>query len=176
MDTKDIDRLLTCRKAIDDHRVRKADARVSTSMSVPLQTAFTASLDIYQRILADNGFKSYEAFAKFNEQMCIESIKENVTFSGRCDADNGCTSCNKEMGIDPKEWKGYTGQNLCFYASDQTAIADSQLSWQEWLFKQFINRGITFRKDAAGNYKNFCPDGVGYTLYIKDLPFDLWWK
>lgn len=94
MEQKDIDRLLTCRKAIDDHRARKLVAREveasattanKASTYLTMQTAFTNSKDTYLAVLLENGFESYEAFSKFNEDMCIALLMEYRTAYNNCD-------------------------------------------------------------------------------------------
>jgi len=171
MEQKDIDRLLACRKAIDDHRVRKADARVSTSQTVPMQNVFEASRDIYLKVLGDNGFKTLDDFMKFNEAMCLLTLKEYIpVISGKCDL---CLQESEPLcklsGFVPKDYIG----GLCFYNP-------KSVTPQEWYpsVLDMFRQGHKLQLGADGKHRMFCPDGHGWTVEptSKDFAIDILWK
>lgn len=182
MEQKDIDKLLACRKAIDDHLIRKANARSIQESTLTaskatayttMQNTFSDSRDIYLAILIDNGFGAVDAFMKFNRDMCINSIRENITFTGKCAVSDGCTGCF-DAGIVPLNFQ-YKPGNLCFYSADAKTL-NSKYDWQAMLFDLPITQGRQFDKNEDGTFRLICPPGVGYTITIKKLPFDLYWK
>lgn len=178
MNQKDIDRLLTCRKAMDDHRDRKGTARGTAKSAgnlstayVAMQDAFTVSINTYLAVLAENGFETYDDFVQFNRTMCIESIRENVTFTGKCAVKDGCKGCY-ENGIVPVDFAYSPGQ-LCFYSADAPSLG--KYDWQTMLYDHLIGRGHQFAENKDGTYRIVCPENTGYSITVKEMLFDWWW-
>lgn len=188
MEQKDIDRLLVCRKAIDEHRQRKVDARISTQTTVPMQNVFEASMDIYLKDLGENGFKSVDAFYEFNGEMCMVALKESLELA------TGCDRC-----------KGYVGEVPCVKVAKETGCELYSAYYEKWentkewidnLYKLILNmwRNADINSDGTYSTRNMqllvkqtgdfnkgnfsiCPDWRGISFKFNGLPpFDLNWK
>jgi hypothetical protein len=183
MDKNDIKRLIDCRKAIQEHRERKLEARkYEKSDYNKMQSGLADSLNTFNEDLTINGFTSLDEFLKFNEIMCMLALRECLPMK------TGCDRC-----------KGYKGDPPCVVTDGCPAFYDKWEDTEEWedrLFQiiMYIWRNSevypngTFKKlmkelpvQETGDFNkggfSICPEGHGFTFGFNGMPpFDLNWK
>jgi hypothetical protein len=194
MEQKDIDKLLLCRKAIDDHRARKADYRATydavttankATAYTTMQDGFTASKDTYLSILLENGFESYDIFQKFDYEMCAQAIREYLPLQSRCDKCEGIksppciiafgeSSCFYKPVDDEQFYKTavYIVKQIKYISNTFTEIGTDLLKEvPNWVGKDIVLK--------VGDIIGFgtCPDGRGFrNLVSAPFPFDVTWR
>lgn len=152
----DINRLLTCRKAIDDHKVTHTE-RVTDD-------AKTVAVESYLSVFKDNGFNSINEFLQFNSFMNLCGWLEFRPMVGECD---GCTDL-KEDDVP------------CIKLADQWKI-DRKFACY---YKKYMNNENYCSAVALRIKYNIQPDENGrsylcpkrYIDYSQQAPFDLEWK
>jgi hypothetical protein len=202
MEQKDIDRLLVCRKAIDDHRVIKVATRDTYASATTadkalkyakMQDAFATSRDTYLRALSDNGFDSLEDFISYNDALCVQAMKECTPLYSLCDRCEGIKDtppCVAAFGSGACFYTGITDEN--FYISSlrllkQVKYTESAATVGVYKFTDIDNSlSIAMPKWAGGEIEliigsiigfGTCPDGRGFRNKINShFPFDISWK
>jgi hypothetical protein len=156
MNQKDIDRLLTCRKIIDNHNTNRS--------SLKDDAAKKAAVEEYMSVLKDNGFSSVSEFETFNKFMNFCSFLECIPLQGKCD------NCEGYKGTPPcvERYK----EEACFYNPIKTIDDFKYLFAGEFFIKSSL-------KISKGISLIFCPEGHGFyndDSKCTELPFDITWS
>lgn len=191
MNKKDIDRLLTCREAIDDTRIAKQQTR-DTYEKVAITTMQDKMAELItsrEKILSDNGFKGVAEFLQFNHDMCMELIREYRTAYGECDLCNGYTDGLPPCTLTCKSGSLYETHNKVNKEELYELILLSARELGLALTPADVKAGYV-HMDSNGISKDLiinkgllywvCPPGHG--IYFRgdvldaDFPFSIGWK
>jgi len=194
MEQRDIDKLLACRKAIDDHRARKETARSveasattanKASAYTTMQDSFTTSKDTYMSVLLENGFETVDDFYKFNNTMCLSALKGTLELLTGCDKCKGLydsadkTPCTITDGCpdfydqweDTQEWQDRLYEIILYIWHNSEVKEDG--TFTKLLKELPVKDSGDFNKGGF----SICPDGHGFTFKFNGMPaFDLNWN
>lgn len=159
MDQESINKLLACRKLLEDHRRTRSENVLTDAEHTELVTTFMKNLASY-------GFNSLQEFSAWNDEVCFTTYWECRTLKGYCD------KCEGYKDTPPCQLKW--SADSCFLAervSDETVI-------KKIVFKLYVRNETSVFKDA-GSIRAFCPEGHGWYVDMsesKEFPFDVTWS
>lgn len=168
----DIDRLLTCRKAIDEHDEARKDFRAGTNDHM-------ISVETYMKVLTDNGFKGVPEFLDFNYKMNVAVVKEYRPIQGFCD---GCVGYKDPITGDPTPPCDLLFPGLSPSASSCALKQGSEGPWDD-LYRFLLLDIQSGRVKVHPHYKNIflsnCPYPHGFYTdedKCKPTPFNFLWR